>query len=71
MRLESLHILLPLTAICDLNIVQFDIMSAYLHGTLKEELYMEQPEGYTASSKEVWVRRLWKGLYRLVQVGRT
>ena len=66
MRLESLRTLLPVAAIRDLDIVQFDITSAYLHGALKEELYMEQPEGYAASGKEVWVWRLRKGLYGLV-----
>jgi hypothetical protein len=71
MRLESLRTLLALAAIRDLDIVQFDIMSAYLHGRLKEELYMEQPEGYVAPGKERWVWRLRKGLYGLVQAGRT
>ena len=32
----------------DLDVIQFDITSTYLHGTLKEEVYMEQPEGYIA-----------------------
>jgi len=53
MRLESLRTILappslPLAAIRDLDIIQFDITSAYLHGTLKGEVYMEQPEGYVA-----------------------
>ena len=32
---------------------------------------MEQPDGYAAPGKENWVRRLKKGLYGLVQAGRT
>ena len=71
MRLESLHTLLALAATRDLDVVQFDITSAYLHGSLKEEVYMEQPEGYVAPGKEDWVRRLMKGLYGLAQAGRT
>jgi hypothetical protein len=71
MCLESLHTLLTLATICDLNIVQFNVTSAYLHGTLKEEIYTQQPDGYIAPRKENWVWRLKKGLYRLVQVGRT
>ena len=71
MRLESLRILLALAASCDFDIVQFDVTSAYLHGNLKEELYVEQPEGYVAQGKENWVWRLKKGLYGLVQAGRT
>lgn len=43
MRLESLHTFLALAAICDLDVIQFDITSAYLHDTLKQGLYMERP----------------------------
>ena len=48
-------------------IIQFNITSAYLHSTLKEE----QPDGYVALGKESWVWHLKKGLYSLVQAGRT
>ena len=71
MRLEFLRTILALAAIRDLGVIQFDITSAYLHGTLKEEVYMEQPEGYVAPGKEDWVWGLKKGLYGLVQAGRT
>jgi len=70
MRLESLRTILALAAIRDLEVIQFDITSAYLQGTLKEEVYMEQPEGYVAPGKKDWVWRLKKGLYGLVQAGR-
>ena len=36
-----------------------------------EEVSTKQPEGYVASGKEDWVWRLVKGLYGLVQAGRT
>ena len=71
MRLESLRILLALVASCDLEVIQFDVTSAYLHGTLNEELFAEQPDGYAESGKERWVWRLKKGLYRPVQAGRS
>jgi hypothetical protein len=71
MRLESLHTLLALAAHRDLEIVQFNITSAYLHGTLKEEVYVEQPDGYVSGDRMGWVWRLRKGLYGLVQAGRT
>jgi hypothetical protein len=51
MRLESLRTLLALAAIRDLDVIQFDITSANLHGTLKEEIYREQPDGYVAPGK--------------------
>ena len=66
MRLESLLIILALEAIRELDVIQFDITSAHLHGTLKEEVYMKQPEVYVAPGKEDWVWRLKKGLYGLV-----
>src|SRR5258706_5932068 len=71
MRLESLHTLLALAASQDFDIIHFDITSAYLHGTLKEEVYVEQPDGYASPGKEWWVWHLKKGLYSLVQVGHT
>jgi len=70
MRLESLCVLLMMAAICNYDIIQFDVTSAYLHRTLKEEVYMEQPSGYLVLGKEHWVWRLKKGLYGLVQAGR-
>ena len=71
MRLESLRTILALAAIRDLDVIQFDITSVHLHGSLKEEVYMEQPEGYVAPGKEGWVWRFKKGLYGLAQAGRT
>ena len=70
-HLESLRTILALLSVRDLDVIQFDITSAYLHWTLKEEVYMEQPEGYVAPRKEDWVWRLKKGVYGLVQAGRT
>jgi len=55
MRLESLRTILALATTRDLDIIQFDITSAYLHDTLKEEAFMEQPKGYVAPGKEDWV----------------
>jgi len=63
MRLESLGTILALATTRDLDIIQFDITSAYLHDTLKEEVYMEQPKGYMSPRKEDWVWNLKKGLY--------
>jgi len=67
MRLESLRALLSLAALRDFDIIQFDITSAYLHGTLKEDVYMEQPNGYVERGKD-WVWKLRRGLYGLLRV---
>jgi hypothetical protein len=71
MRLKSLRTLLALAALRDFDIMQFDITSAYLHGTLREDVWMEQPDGYVEPGREDWVWKLRKGLYGLVQAGRT
>ena len=60
-----------MAAIRDLDIIQFDITPAHLHGAPKEELCTEQPDGYAAPGNEVWVWRLKKGLYGLGQAGST
>ena len=51
MRLEWLRTLLSIAATRDLDIIQLDIISAYLHGTPKKEVYTEQP----VSGTEAWV----------------
>ena len=78
MHLESLRAILALASIRDLDVIQFDITLAHLHGVLKEEVCMEQPEGYVRATlllrrkigcgASLW--RLRKGLYGLVQAGR-
>ena len=46
-----------------------DVKLAYLHGVLKEEIYMEQPEGFIAKGEENKVGKLIRSLYRLKQAG--
>ena len=53
----------------DLDVIQFDITSACLHSTFKEEIYIEQPDDHTDPRKRNWVWYLKKGLCGLVQTG--
>ena len=46
-----------------------DVKLAYLHGVLKEEIYMKQPEGFIAKGDEKKVCRLMHSLYGLKQAG--
>ena len=45
-----------------------DVKSAFLHGDLHEEIYMEQPQGYVQDSSLVW--KLQSLLYGLKQAPR-
>jgi hypothetical protein len=48
-----------------------NICNTYLYGELNEEIYMEQPEGYKAPSKEQQVLHLHKALYSFKQASLT
>ena len=59
-----------MAASMDLEVEQMDVKTAFLHGDLEEEIYMEQPEGFQAPGKEDLVCRLKKSLYGLKQAPR-
>ena len=44
---------------------KLDVKTAFLHGELKEDIYMQQPEGFTALGKEDYVCLLKRSLYGL------
>ena len=65
MRWDSLRLLLALCAAKKMYSKQFDISVAFLHAPLKEELYCNQPVGF--SDKTQRVCRLHKSLYGIKQ----
>lgn len=67
-RYDSIRTLLAVAAEEDLEMMQFDVTTAFLHGDLKEEIFMEQPEGFEDGSERVCL--LKKGLYGLKQAPR-
>ena len=69
-RFELLRLLLALAALEDWHVHQMDVKSAFLNGVLKEEIYMEQPQGFIMSGQETRVCRLKKALYGLKQASR-
>lgn len=67
-RYESVRTILSICAAEDYEILQFDVKTAFLHGKIEEELYLEQPEGYDDGTGRVL--RLKKSLYGLKQAPR-
>ena len=46
-KMTSIRAVLAMATQQDLEIEQMDVKMAFLHGSLKEEIYMEQPEGFS------------------------
>ena len=69
-KLSSIRIILGLATNQDLEIEQLDVKTAFLHGDLEEEIYMQQPEGFEDKRKEDLVCKLKKSLYGLKQAPR-
>jgi len=68
--MSSIRVVLGLAASLDLEIEQMDVKTAFLHGDLDKEIYMEQPEGFMVKGKEDYVCKLRKSLYGLKQAPR-
>jgi len=68
--MSSIRVILGLVAALGLECEQLDVKTAFLHGELEEEIYMEQPEGFIEKCKEGLVCRLNKSLYGLKQAPR-
>ena len=66
-RLETIWTLLALAVTKDWEIQQMDVKGAYLNGTIKEQIYMKQPEGYDDGTGHIC--HLIKSLYGLKQTG--
>ncbi|GJR68618.1 putative RNA-directed DNA polymerase [Tanacetum coccineum] len=69
-KMGSIRVVLGLAASLDLEVEQMDVKTAFLHGDLDKEIYMEQPEGFQVKGKEGYVCRLQKSLYGLKQAPR-
>ncbi|KAG8503337.1 hypothetical protein CXB51_001297 [Gossypium anomalum] len=60
---SSIRALLGIVAMHDLELEQLDVKTAFLYGELEEDIYMQQPEGFTVLEKEDYVCLLKKSLY--------
>jgi len=57
-KLASVRLFMSIVATNDWPLHQLDIKNAFLHGDLKEEVYMEQPPGFVAQGESSKVCRL-------------
>lgn len=67
-RYDTVRMLLVIAASKKLKVKQFDVKTAFLYGTLEEEVYLEQPEGFENDTDHVC--KLKGSMYRLKQAPR-
>lgn len=68
-RFSTFRMLLALAVEMDLQIYHWDVRAAFLQGNLKDEIYMEQPEGSLKRQKKI-VCLLKKSIYGLKQAAK-
>ena len=61
-RIETIRLLISLAATNGWEVHHLDVKTAFLHGELKEIVYVSQPEGYKKKGQENKVYRLNKAL---------
>nr|GEW12560.1 hypothetical protein [Tanacetum cinerariifolium] len=69
-RMEAIRIFLAYAAHKSFNVFQMDVKTAFLHGSLKEDVYVCQPEGFIDADHPSHVFKLKKALYGLKQAPR-
>ncbi|GKC72093.1 retrovirus-related pol polyprotein from transposon TNT 1-94 [Tanacetum coccineum] len=69
-RMEAIRIFLAYAAHKSFIVFQMDVKTAFLHGTLKEDVYVCQPEGFTDADHPSHVYKLKKALYGPKQASR-
>ncbi|GJW76447.1 ribonuclease H-like domain, reverse transcriptase, RNA-dependent DNA polymerase [Tanacetum coccineum] len=69
-RMETIRLLLAIAANNKWEVHHLDVKYAFLHGDLKEEVYVTQPEGFIKREDNGKVYRLIKALYGLRQAPR-
>nr|GEW99124.1 retrovirus-related Pol polyprotein from transposon TNT 1-94 [Tanacetum cinerariifolium] len=70
-RLEAIKIFFAYAAQKSFTVFQMDVKTTFLHGTLKEDVYVCQPKGFIDVDHPSHVYKLKKALYGLKQAPRT
>nr|GFA76552.1 retrovirus-related Pol polyprotein from transposon TNT 1-94 [Tanacetum cinerariifolium] len=69
-QMEAIRIFLAYAAHKGFTMYQMDLKTAFLHGSLKEDVYVCQPEGFIDADHPSHVYKLKKALYGLKQAAR-
>nr|GFB16309.1 retrovirus-related Pol polyprotein from transposon TNT 1-94 [Tanacetum cinerariifolium] len=69
-RMEAIRIFLAYVVHKSFTVFQMDVKTAFLHGSLKEDVYVCQPEGFIDADYPSHVYKLKKALYGLKQAPR-
>jgi hypothetical protein len=69
-RYTSIRAIMSLIVSMGWSLHQMDVKTAFLNGAIKEEIYIEQPQGFEVNSRDTHVCRLKKALYGLKQTPR-
>nr|GFA54333.1 retrovirus-related Pol polyprotein from transposon TNT 1-94 [Tanacetum cinerariifolium] len=69
-RMEAIRKFLAYAAHKSFTVFQMDVKTAFLHGSLKEDVYVCQPEGFIDADHPSHVYKLKKDLYGLKQAPR-
>nr|GEV89069.1 hypothetical protein [Tanacetum cinerariifolium] len=64
-RTETIRLFLAYASFMDFIVYQMDVKSAFLYGTIKEEVYVSQPPGFVDLEFPDRVYKVEKALYRL------
>nr|GEX32608.1 retrovirus-related Pol polyprotein from transposon TNT 1-94 [Tanacetum cinerariifolium] len=69
-RMEAIRIFFAYVAHKSFIVFQMDVKTTFLHGSLKEDVYVCQPEGFIDADHPSHVYKLKKALYGLKQASR-
>ena len=67
---EAIRLVVSLAASSGWEIHHLDVKTAFLHGELKKEVFVSQPEGFVIVGQEGKIYKLRKALYGLKQAPR-
>ncbi|KAH9678145.1 Integrase catalytic domain-containing protein [Citrus sinensis] len=67
---DSFRIIMALVAHFNLELHQMDVKTTFLNGSLSEDVYMMQPDGFVETDRENMVCKLKRSIYGLKQASR-